>query len=70
MSSNTFKIEGMTCQNCARHVREALLSVEGVKEADVSLDTQSATIIFNGEITPPNLLGKAVEKAGYRLKNL
>lgn len=37
MTSN-LKIEGMTCQNCARHVREALQGVPGVEYAEVDLD--------------------------------
>jgi copper chaperone len=30
-------VEGMKCENCARHVKEALSSVEGVLIADVNL---------------------------------
>lgn len=32
----TLRIEGMTCDGCARHVTEALRSVAGVEEATVS----------------------------------
>ncbi|MBI2818109.1 MAG: cation transporter [Acidobacteria bacterium] len=31
----TLRIEGMTCDGCARHVTEALKSVSGVEEARV-----------------------------------
>ncbi len=44
MQSTMLKIEGMTCQNCVGHVKEALLSVEGVKEAKVSLEENSAHV--------------------------
>ncbi|MDF2790591.1 MAG: heavy metal transport/detoxification protein [Neobacillus sp.] len=30
-------VEGMKCENCAKHVKEALSSVEGVLSADVNL---------------------------------
>lgn len=31
----TLRIEGMTCEGCARHVAEALQSIAGVREAVV-----------------------------------
>ncbi|MEK7780268.1 MAG: heavy metal-associated domain-containing protein, partial [Verrucomicrobiota bacterium] len=31
------RVEGMTCNNCARHVTEAIQSVSGVQSAMVSL---------------------------------
>lgn len=30
-------VDGMKCENCAKHVREALLGVNGVISADVNL---------------------------------
>lgn len=30
-------VEGMKCENCAKHVKEALTSVEGIISADVNL---------------------------------
>jgi len=38
------RVEGMTCNNCARHVTEAGRSVSGVRSASVSLTTQTAVI--------------------------
>ena len=67
MPSTMFKIEGMTCQNCVGHVKEALLSVEGVKEAQVSLEENSAQVIYEGNSTPLSYLGQVVEEAGYKI---
>ena len=59
-------VRGMTCQGCARNVREALLKVAGVSDASVNLEAQEATVRWN-EQTPEgaaNLL-QAVSEAGY-----
>lgn len=34
----TFTVKGMTCMNCANHVKEALLKVDGVTSAKVDLE--------------------------------
>ena len=58
------KIEGMSCQNCVRHVREALTGVNGVDAVEVDLDAGEATVLWNAEENVPALLG-ALSSAGY-----
>jgi len=43
-------IEGMTCENCAKHVTEALEEIPGVKEVNVDLDSMSAEVELNYDI--------------------
>ena len=59
-------VRGMTCQNCARHVREALQNVPGVSTATVNLDAQRATVRWTTG-TSPNIEAAehAVKEAGY-----
>ncbi|HUR59279.1 MAG TPA: cation-translocating P-type ATPase, partial [Opitutaceae bacterium] len=59
-------VRGMTCQNCARHVREAINSVPGVSMASVNLDQQSASVRWAAEFEP-NVAAvvRAVNAAGY-----
>ena len=59
-------IEGMSCQNCVRHVKEALEAVPGVKSAAVSLDDKSAAV-DHGEPATAAMLKAAIEDAGYEL---
>ena len=40
----TFKVSGMTCANCVRHVTEAENSVAGVISVDVNLDAATANV--------------------------
>lgn len=60
-------IEGMTCEACAIHVKNALVKVPGVLDVAVSYPDSNATISFD-DTTPPSAtaLASAVENAGYK----
>ena len=55
-------VTGMTCDNCVRHVREALESVPGVRKVKVYLDSGRADV--EGEADPLMLIA-ALEEEGY-----
>lgn len=57
-------VEGMGCQNCVKHVKEALENLSGVSEADVSLEKNTAIVTLNHEVSDGDLKS-AVEDAGY-----
>ncbi len=57
------KISGMTCQNCARRVENALNSIEDVR-AKVDLNTAAAHVASKSEIDPVKLCG-VIARAGY-----
>jgi copper chaperone len=57
------KIEGMSCKNCAAHVREALSLVAGVHgPVEVSLERGEALVPGSAD---PGALVAAVEEEGY-----
>lgn len=59
------RVEGMTCEGCARHVTEALKAVPGVEQAQVgSWQSGQATVAANTKVTDQTLLA-AIQKAGY-----
>jgi len=59
-------VEGMTCNNCARHVTEAIQSVPGVRSASVALEPGRASVRWTSEAVPnPALLIEAIKRAGY-----
>lgn len=62
--NTTYKISGMTCASCVARVEKALKGVEGVKDAQVNLATETARVEW---LKPQNdsLIMKAMEKAGY-----
>ena len=62
--TTSLTIGGMTCQGCADHVREALVSVPGVASVDVSLQDGRAVLKLS-DGTGESALVEAVEAAGY-----
>lgn len=60
------KVEGMTCQNCQRHVREAIEAVPGVAEVQVDLAGGRATVTLQpGAEENLQPVFQALEQAGY-----
>lgn len=55
-------IEGMSCEHCVAHVKEALEGIEGVENVVVSLDENSATV--ETEVSD-EILKEVVEEEGY-----
>ncbi len=62
MKTTTFDVRGMTCDNCVRHVTEAIRRVPGVTEARVSLAANSAEVA--GDFDPAEV-SAVVEEEGY-----
>jgi Cu+-exporting ATPase len=65
LMTTRLQVEGMTCQNCARHVREALEAVPGVAAAQVDLEKNRATVRWTGETENTTSLLAALDAAGY-----
>ncbi len=64
-------IGGMNCNNCARHVTEAIQSVSGVRSATVILDSGRASVRWNsGAEQNVSAVIEAVQKAGYTAKEI
>ncbi|MCX7786133.1 MAG: cation-translocating P-type ATPase [Spirochaetes bacterium] len=63
-------IQGMDCAECANHVREAIIAIPGVIEADVFLSTEKAVLRINADQVDLRTICKAVEKAGYRVPEM
>lgn len=59
-------IEGMSCEHCVRRVSQALEKAD-VTEADVKIG--EATIVFDENKTNLERIKKAIEDAGYKLRN-
>ncbi|MBQ8416763.1 MAG: heavy metal translocating P-type ATPase [Clostridia bacterium] len=63
----TLSVEGMMCQRCQAHVKNALEGVKGVKAVEVSLDDKTATVEAVSTVSVASLVA-AVTKAGYEAK--
>ena len=60
-------VEGMSCNHCTASVKKALEGLDGVKEADVSLEGKNARVELDKDVADEALV-KAVEDAGYTAK--
>ena len=59
----------MTCASCVSHVGNALREVPGVESADVSLATETATVVLAEDAEVPRSdLADAVKSAGYGVR--
>jgi copper ion binding protein len=62
-------IEGMSCQHCVSHVKEALSELNGVTSVDVNLEGKSAVLEASGEVKDEDIKF-AVDDAGYEVVNI
>ncbi len=62
----TFKVEGMMCKHCQKHVHDALAKMDGVTGVEVSLENNSATVTATKEISLDDF-AKVIDDAGYEL---
>lgn len=62
-------VEGMGCDNCVRHVREALEGLDGIAGAEVSLETNTAMITLTKEVADSEIIA-AIDEAGYDVKGI
>jgi Cu+-exporting ATPase len=67
-SSVDLAIVGMTCGACVRRIEKALRAVPGVREANVNLATQRASVRFDPAAATTTDLVAAIEKAGYEVR--
>jgi len=62
----TFAVSGMTCDGCAKAIREELMRVEGVESVAVAFKTKSATIRFDPSKASPAKLARLINGLGYK----
>ena len=61
-----YKIDGMSCDGCARTVKIKLGKIDGVEEVTVDLDKQQATIVSQSPVSSAQVQ-KALEHTTYTL---
>lgn len=62
----TIKTEGMMCQNCERHVKNALLAIEGVTVESISHETNEVVVSIADGVADAALTDAIVEE-GYKV---
>ena len=67
--TRTYRIEGMTCEACARHVEQAVQQVPGVQTVAVSYDQATAKVRYNGAHAQTAQVERAINSTGYHVRN-
>jgi len=62
-------IEGMSCGHCVKHVKNALTDLNGVKAVEVILDTKTALVDIDEEVSE-DAIKAAIEDAGYEVTEI
>ena len=65
-----YELTGMSCGGCVSNVKQALLKVQDVKEADVQLNPQSAVITINKLIDVSVLQAQLSKVGNYSIKEV
>lgn len=63
------KVEGMSCENCAKHVTEALEKLAGIESVNVNLKDKEAVVDYFGSVEEKEIEA-AIEEAGYEYKGI
>ncbi|WP_373598818.1 heavy-metal-associated domain-containing protein [Paraclostridium bifermentans] len=63
-------VDGMTCMNCVRHLKEALEEdINGVKVIDVNLEGKYAIVEVEENVTD-DMIKSVIDDLGYELKGI
>lgn len=68
MTTQTYTVDGMTCDHCVKAVTEEIGKLEGVTGVDVELATGSVTVASDGGVTDDDVKA-AVDEAGYEVRS-
>lgn len=63
--TKVIEVKDMMCENCVKHVKEALEKLEGVQSCEVSLKDLNATITLKEDVSD-EILRKTIVEAGYQ----
>lgn len=61
-------LEGMSCASCAQTIEKSLKNLKGIQKAEVNFAQEMATVSFDPAKIELSHLKKAVEEAGYKVK--
>ena len=63
-TNEKYKVTGMSCAACSARVNKAVCKIDGVKEVNVNLLTNSMVVTYEDKVTSEDIID-AVTRAGY-----
>ena len=64
MKQLVFSVEGMGCSACSARIEQTVRALEGIIQADVSLEKKILTVCAQDALSPETVI-RAVEDAGF-----
>ncbi len=68
MEIATIKIAGMQSEQCTEIINQALMAVNGVEKAKVTLSGHRASVNFDASLTNVDQLKQTIRDSGYDIK--
>ncbi len=68
MTTETYRVTGMTCDHCVRAVTTELVLLPGVRSVDIDLAEGAVTVTSDGPLDQEEVR-EAVDEAGYALQD-
>ena len=65
MKKNKFNIQGMTCSSCQAHVQKAVENLNGIKNVNVNLLSNSMIVEYDEKTLNDKKIIEAVKNEGY-----
>lgn len=63
-------VDGMSCMNCVRHLKEALQEdIKGLEVIDLSLENKCALVEVNDNVSD-DMIKAVIDDLGYELKGI
>lgn len=65
LSTSLLSVKGMTCQSCVRNIESHVGQEPGVMGVKVSLEEESARLVYDGEVLSADVLVEKIEDMGF-----
>ena len=65
MNAHDLKIQGMSCNHCVVHVKNALEDIDGLEIEEVQVG--NARVWFDDELVKQETIARKIDEAGYKL---
>lgn len=65
ITTTELAVSGMRCEGCVNRVSNVLERIEGVRRAEVHLETESAEVEYDPDTTGLEAMTEAIEMVGY-----
>ena len=63
-----FNVEGMSCENCARSIKNALMQLNGVYNVIVDIETKRVAIEYDDERLNDEIIRETIEDRGFKIR--